>query len=404
MPRNLDERKKRKRQRNYQAALWWYNAAVQFAIRWRDLRREGNETGAERITRHLNSHPSVCHNHYRLNPSNFRILCDELKLRGLECQGDVILEECVGMFLQMVAQGTTMRGLAEDFQHSEETVWRYIHLVRAGLLRMKRDYIKLPGPDAQVHPKLREGTQYYAFKDAIGAIDGTHIPAFPDTDEEFKERWRNRKGNITQNVMAAVDFDGRFVAVLAGWEGSGHDSLILRKAVEKGFTIPEGRYYLVDGGYPNTHQFLSPYRGITYHLAQFRQRRMENRYENGQELFNHRHAQLRNVVEKTFGILKGRFRLLKDMHQYKYDFQTDIVLACCVIHNFLIRHPNSHGDNLPEEAYSDESDGSDTDDPSTSGVGSMAAGSRRTDAQRGSEMRDKIRDLLWNSRCGNAES
>ncbi|KAJ1691968.1 hypothetical protein LUZ63_016123 [Rhynchospora breviuscula] len=357
MPRNLDERKKRKRQRNYQAALWWYNAAVQFAIRWRDLRREGDETGAERITRHLNSHPSVCHNHYRLNPSNFRILCDELKVRGLECKGDVILEECVGMFLQMVAQGTTMRGLAEDFQHSEETVWRYIHLVRAGLLRMKRDYIKMPAPDAQVHPKLREGTQYYAFKDALGAIDGTHIPAFPDTDEEFKERWRNRKGNMTQNVMAAVDFDGRFVAVLAGWEGSGHDSLILRKAVEKGFTVPEGRYYLVDSGYPNTQQFLSPYRGITYHLAQFRQRRMENGYENGEELFNHRHAQLRNVVEKAFGILK-------------------------------------------EEAYSDESDGSDTDDPSTSGVGSMAASSRRSDAQRGREMRDKIRDLLWNSRCG----
>ncbi|KAJ3697979.1 hypothetical protein LUZ61_001684 [Rhynchospora tenuis] len=404
MPRNLDENKRRKRQRKYLAAFWWYTAAVKCAIDWTYLRHEGEESGAQRITRHLRSRPSVCRNHYRMNPSNIRILCDELTARGLECKGDVIIEECVAMFLQMLGHGYTMRNLAEDFQHSEETVWRYIHLVMSAVKRMQRDYIKLPGPDAPVHPKLRQGSEYYAFKDALGAIDGTHIPAFPDSHEEFKERWRNRKGNVTQNVMAAVDFDGRFVAVLAGWEGSGQDSLILRKALEQGFTVPEGRYYLVDSGYANTHQFLSPYRGMLYHLASFRQRRMENRYQNGEELFNHRHAQLHNVVEKAFGILKGRFRLLQNMHHYKYDFQIDIVLACCVIHNFLIEHPNVDDDVYPEDGSSDESDASDTDGPSTSaGVHTRGTSTRRSDAERGSELRDKIRDLLWNSRCGHGE-
>ncbi|KAJ1689607.1 hypothetical protein LUZ63_013762 [Rhynchospora breviuscula] len=402
MSRMFDEQWQRKRQRKFEAALWWYNAAVKVALEWTDLRRDGKESGAKRIRRHLRGHPAVFHNHYRLNPSNFRILCDELKARGLECTGDVTIEECVGMFLQMVGQAHTMRILAENFQHSEETVWRYIRRVMSAILRMQRDYIKLPGPDAPIHPKLREGTDYYAFKDALGAIDGTHIAAFPDSHEDFKERWRNRKGNMTQNVMAAVDFDGRFVAVLAGWEGSGHDSLILRRAVEQGFTVPEGRYYLVDSGYANTHQFLSPYRGITYHLAKFRQRRIEDRYENGEELFNHRHAQLRNMVEKAFGILKGRFHLLKDMRAYKYDFQTDIVIACCVLHNFLIRHPNLDHDTeqFPEDASSDDDD----DNPRTSGIESMAGSSRRSDGERGSELRDKIRDLLWNSRCSDGQT
>ncbi|KAJ1702575.1 hypothetical protein LUZ63_002354 [Rhynchospora breviuscula] len=111
--------------------------------------------------------------------------------------------------------------------------------------------------------------------DALGAIDGTHILAFPDT------------GNMTQNVMASVDFDGNFMAVVSGWEGSAHDALILRRTLEDGFTVPEGWYYLVDGGYANTQQFLSPYRGKTYHLAKFQQRRSQNRYENAEELYNH---------------------------------------------------------------------------------------------------------------------
>ena len=56
--------------------------------------------------------------------------------------------------------------------------------------------------------------------------------------------FRGRKHNLTQNVMAAVDFDLKFTYVLAGWEGSAHDALILADAIERndGFTIPEDNY------------------------------------------------------------------------------------------------------------------------------------------------------------------
>jgi hypothetical protein len=42
--------------------------------------------------------------------------------------------------------------------------------------------------------------------------------------------------------MAAVDFDLKFTYVLAGWEGSAHDALILTDAIERDdeFTIPLG--------------------------------------------------------------------------------------------------------------------------------------------------------------------
>ena len=52
-----------------------------------------------------------------------------------------------------------------------------------------------------------------------------------------------RKHTTTQNILAAVDFDLRFTYVLAGWEGSAHDALILVDALESedGLKVPQGK-------------------------------------------------------------------------------------------------------------------------------------------------------------------
>jgi hypothetical protein len=54
--------------------------------------------------------------------------------------------------------------------------------------------------------------------------------------------FRGGKHTITQNVMAAVDFDLRFTYVLASWEGSAHDALILSDALQQsyGLRVPAG--------------------------------------------------------------------------------------------------------------------------------------------------------------------
>jgi hypothetical protein len=59
----------------------------------------------------------------------------------------------------------------------------------------------------------------------------------------MQDRFRGRKSFTSQNVLAAVDFDLRFVYVLAGWEGSAHDSFVLQDALSRpnGLNIPAGR-------------------------------------------------------------------------------------------------------------------------------------------------------------------
>jgi hypothetical protein len=75
-------------------------------------------------------------------------------------------------------------------------------------------------------------------------MDGTHIAA--KVPEDIAATFRNRKGFLSQNVLACCDFDTlSFTYVLAGTEGSAHDGAVLGVAFDKGFQVPIGKYYLV---------------------------------------------------------------------------------------------------------------------------------------------------------------
>ncbi|XP_020086636.1 uncharacterized protein LOC109709015 isoform X2 [Ananas comosus] len=154
-------------------------------------------------------------------------------------------------------------------------------------------------------------------KNNIGAIDGTHIPVVVERSKQAPLRCR--KGFTSQNMMAAVSFDLNFLFVCTRWEGSAAGMRVLRWACEiGGFVVPEGKYYLVDSGYANTEKFLAPYRGERYHISQFDASTRAHVHRNSRDLYNHRHAQLRNVVERTFGILKKRFKILNVATPFSY--------------------------------------------------------------------------------------
>ncbi|KAL8482587.1 hypothetical protein ACS0TY_028669 [Phlomoides rotata] len=65
-----------------------------------------------------------------------------------------------------------------------------------------------------------------------------------------------------------------------------------------------GSYYLCDGGYTNGNEFLSPYRGVRYHLKEWDNARQHQKF---QEYFNLKHAKARNCIERSFGVLKARW-------------------------------------------------------------------------------------------------
>jgi len=252
--------------------------------------------------------------------------------------------------------------------------------------------------DAEAMLNRSDWPKYWPwFEDAVGALDGSHIQAYVANEEQGP--WRNRKGYLSQNVLAVVNHERLFTYVLPGWEGSAHDGRVLAAAKEtEGFTAPASvrggptKYYLADAGYSNTDITLVPYRGVRYHLREVAAAGM--RPQNAEELFNLRHSSLRNVVERTFGIFKGRFQIFKAPPQYDIETQTWLVYACAALHNLLTLTGGDHQDESelrpqlpdsekdPDNHYDGSAEGAAVD-KATENVTAMA------------KRRDEIAEVMW---------
>ncbi|XP_020964066.1 uncharacterized protein LOC107610969 [Arachis ipaensis] len=159
-----------------------------------------------------------------------------LKVVGkLEPSRNMGVEEMVAMFLHIIAHDVKIRVIKRQFVRSEETISRRFNDVLLAILRCYNLLLKKPQPFSQD----RMDERWKWFKNCLGALDGTHIKV--NVLEADKPRYRNRKGDITTNVLGAVAPDMQFIYVLAGWEGSAADSRVLRDALFcNGFSVPQG--------------------------------------------------------------------------------------------------------------------------------------------------------------------
>ncbi|GJX30934.1 putative nuclease HARBI1 [Tanacetum coccineum] len=122
----------------------------------------------------------------------------------------------------------------------------------------------------------------------VGCIDGTHIEAcIPETQ---RVTYIGEKGIPTFNVMTVFD-----------------------------------------KGCPSKNGYLVPYPKIRYHKPQF-----ENEPPNNmQKDFNRSHSSLRSAIERSFGILKKRWKILSRMPKYSVETQHDVIIATLALHNYI---------------------------------------------------------------------
>ncbi|KAL8543696.1 hypothetical protein ACS0TY_004312 [Phlomoides rotata] len=125
----------------------------------------------------------------------------------------------------------------------------------------------------------------------------------------------------------------QFVYVLTGWEGSATDSRVLRDAINRqnGLKVPIGNYYLCDNGYANCEGFLTPYKGVRYHLNEWTSRSPQTPHV----YFNMKHTRARNVIECMFGLLKMRWGILRSPSWYPIKTTNQIIMAYCLLHNYI---------------------------------------------------------------------
>lgn len=250
----------------------------------------------------------------------------------------VSVEEKIGMFIYMLSRNASFHKLSDRFKHSTETIHRHIKACFDAVTAVTGEFVK--PPSTQAHWKISSDPRYGPyFENCVGAIDGTHIPmTIPDSEAA---PYRNRQESLSQNVMLACDFDLNFVYVSCGREGSASDAAVLHSAIESGFQVPGGMYYLVDGGYANTPSFLAPYAEVPYPTEELEHSNFQPR--DYRELFNLRHAQLRSHIKHAVGLLKTRFPILNAATSYRKETQLKIPAAAVVLHNIIQRQGGDGG-------------------------------------------------------------
>ncbi|CAN1185624.1 hypothetical protein LINPERPRIM_LOCUS38899 [Linum perenne] len=92
--------------------------------------------------------------------------------------------------------------------------------------------------------------------------------------------------------------------------------------------------------------------------------------------------------------LKRRWPILKTMCSYSFRKQTDIVLACCAIHNFIQMH--AQGDSLFDEF---EETGGQAE--TSESVARIEFGTSSSQVREMASKRDGIANRMWSDECGN---
>ncbi|KAL5578857.1 hypothetical protein UlMin_011299 [Ulmus minor] len=351
-------------------------------------------TGHEYMLELLNQHPDRMFNKIRMYRPCFEMLIQVLRQQtALQNSRYLTLEEQVMIFVYVISQKATNRMAMEDWQHSGSTISVVFTRICKAIASLSQTFITAPN-FAAIPDEIRWNPKYYPyFQNCVGAIDGTHIAAHAPAD--VANNFRGRKSTVTSNMLAICSFDMLFTYVVTGWEGAVHDSRVLTTQLEdptSGFPHPPpGKYYLVDSGYSNKPGFLAPFRNVPYHLRDARRR--AGGINGPTELFNYRHASLRNCIERCFGVLKARFPILRYMTNFSLIRQREIAMCCCVLHNFIRLH--NRGDPLFDRYGVDgvmpppDSD-SDDDAPSSSGTTRGEGANSRNDNNFANDMRDRI--------------
>lgn len=224
---------------------------------------------------------------------------------------------------------TIYRIISEKYDISKSTAWLYVRKVTKALKELASNYITWPS-GARVRQIMDKFKERHNFPGVIGAIDGSHILITAPKREQAS--YCNRKGQHSVILQAVCDASYVFLDVFVGFPGSVHDARVfynsplgIKARENPELLFPNNTHILGDSAYKCTNYLLTPYRD-NGHLS----RKQKN--------YNFKHSSTRVYIEQTFGLLKGRFRILKHVNFYNTEFISELVVACCVLHNICMRN------------------------------------------------------------------
>ncbi|XP_052755270.1 putative nuclease HARBI1 [Galleria mellonella] len=281
---------------------------------------------------------------YRLSKSLVYSLCDELRphMAGSSKSTDLTLETKVLVALSFFATGSYQRPIGDIAGHSiaQPTVSIIIKQITKllNLPEIQAKYIKFPRTSEERRANIIRFYNKFGMPGVLGCIDCTHVAIVRPTENE--ERYYCRKQYHSLNVQLISNADMEIISVDASYGGATHDSFIwtnhpLRQHLEQ-LSRNESIWLLGDSGYALRKYMMTP---------------ITNTVPGSQEAhYTSVHVRTRNVIERTIGLLKARFRclLVHRVLHYAPEVAASIVNACVVLHNMTVKS------NIPAPTLTDE--------------------------------------------------
>ncbi|KAK6139941.1 hypothetical protein DH2020_026317 [Rehmannia glutinosa] len=212
----------------FQSFIHLYNLAPRsFSNMLKTPFRDSRFKGADWLNELFLGHHQRFYDALGVEKRIFFLLCEKIIETGAYVEHQrtkVSIEESLGIFLHTIGMHERHRNAAERFQRSPETISRHVHIVVEALCRMAPDYIT-PPDFTNVPDFITNNNQLYPFfKDCVGAIDGTIIPAWVPSLKHGT--YRSRKGTLARMYLQSCDFNLNFTFVLAGSRRSLADIVI----------------------------------------------------------------------------------------------------------------------------------------------------------------------------------
>ncbi|MQL92767.1 hypothetical protein Taro_025399, partial [Colocasia esculenta] len=143
----------------------------------------------ESIHAAIAGHERRCYNVFRLHPTMFMRLRDELMERDLICDSRYVkATEKLTIFMYAMGHGVASGAMCEHFQHFSETISKHVCEVTKALASLRFNYIKLPTLNDPVHPRIRHDDifyPYFKFNPLATGFKGRTLPLHNDLVKLF---------------------------------------------------------------------------------------------------------------------------------------------------------------------------------------------------------------------------
>lgn len=199
-------------------------------------------------------------------------------------------------------------------------------------------YIKWPS-SMRMRSLSQEFQALQGIPNVIGAIDGSHIPII--APRRHHEDYFNRKGFHSIILQMGVTAKCLVWDYHIGWAGSMHDWNVFQRTYlgQQCENMRLGDFCLLgDCAYPARFWMLPPFKGSKEGLTQ------EHSH------WNYIQPSSRMPVERAFGMLKSRFRILLKRCDMLLTNVPRMVATCLVLHNMCIIHGDKFDDAWVQEA------------------------------------------------------